>query len=192
MSLTRKILSANTDQELVLEYRNSGDLKILGELYQRYMDLVYGVSLKYFKQQEDAKDCVINIFEELVSKLRKHKVENFKSWLYQVTKNHCLGKLRSKKIIPVNIDITTVQFQENEHLDDVHRKEENFQSMEYCLTRLEPQQRQVIEMFYKMDKCYREISNETGLEPGKVRSYLQNGRRNLRICMEKQMNQQLK
>ena len=192
MSLARKILSANTDQELILDYRDSGNLEVLGELYQRYMDLVYGVSLKYFKQQEDAKDSVLNIFEELVTKLRKHQVENFKSWLYQVTKNHCLGKLRSRKIIPVNIELTTMQFLENDHLDDVHRKEENFQCMEYCLTKLEPQQRQVIEMFYKMDKCYREIADETGLEAGKVRSYLQNGRRNLRICMEKQMNKQLK
>lgn len=192
MSFTRKISSANTDHELIVQFKSTGNLDILGELYQRYMDLVYGVSLKYLKQPEDAKDSVMNIFEELVIKLRKHQVENFKSWLYQVTKNHCLGRLRSRKIIHVNIELTTVQFQENVHLDDVHQKEENFQHMEYCLMRLEPQQRQVIEMFYKLDKCYREISDETGLEPGKVRSYLQNGRRNLRICMEKQLNKQVK
>ena len=148
------------------------------------MDLVYGVSLKYFKESEDAKDCVLNIFEELVTKLRKHEVDNFKAWLYQLTKNHCLGKLRSRKIIPVNIDISTVQFQENEHLDNVYEKEENFRKMEYCLSRLGKEQRQVVELFYRQDKCYKEIADITGLEANKVRSYLQNGRRNLRVCMD--------
>ena len=100
------------------------------------MDMVYGVCLKYFKEPEDAKDCVLNIFEELVSKLKKHEVDNFKGWLYQLTKNHCLMRLRSKKIIPVNIDVTTVQSEENIHLDDVLEKEENFKQMEYCLTQL--------------------------------------------------------
>lgn len=156
------------------------------------MDLVYGVSLKYLKQPEDAKDCVLNIYEELTTKLKKHQVENFKAWLYQLTKNHCLRILRSKKIIPVNIDLSSVQFHENDHLDDVIEKELNLQKMEYCLTKLESQQRRVIELFYKQDKCYREIADETGLDPNKVRSYLQNGRRNLRICMEKRMTKELK
>ncbi len=72
------------DKELVDQYKGSGEINLLGQLYQRYMELVYGVCLKYFKEPEDAKDCVINIFEELISKLQKHEVENFKSWLYQL------------------------------------------------------------------------------------------------------------
>lgn len=161
-------------------------------MYQKYMHLVYGVALKYLKQPEDAQDCVLNIYEELITKLKKHQVENFKAWLYQLTKNHCLGILRSKKIIPVNIDLASVQFHENDHLDDVIENELNMQKMEYCLTKLESQQRKVIELFYKQDKCYREIAEETGLEANRVRSFLQNGRRNLRICMEKRMSKELK
>ena len=77
-----------TDKELVDLYKQSGDLSVLGELYQRYMDLVYGVCLKYFKDPESAKDGVMQIFEELVSKLKKHEVDNFRGWLHQLAKNH--------------------------------------------------------------------------------------------------------
>lgn len=79
-------------------YKKSNDLQVLGELYQRYMELVYGVCLKYLKDSEAAKDCVMQIFEELILKLKKHEVDNFKNWLYQVAKNHCLMHLRTPKI----------------------------------------------------------------------------------------------
>ena len=90
MAFLKKISSASSDNELIQQYKTLESLDLLGELYQRYMELVYGVCLKYLKEPEDAKDCVLNIFEELVSKLKKHEVDNFKGWLYQLTKNHCL------------------------------------------------------------------------------------------------------
>jgi len=179
----KKISSAAADSELVEEYKTSGSLDILGELYQRYMELVYGVCLKYLKDPEDAKDGVINIFEELVGKLRKHNVDNFKGWLYQLTKNHCLMKLRKHKTVPVNIDLSFMQFEENVHLDDELNKEENFKQMQYCIGQLIQQQRQVIELFYLKGKCYKEIAEITEIEVNKVRSSIQNGRRNLKICM---------
>ena len=183
MPFLKKISSAAADSELVEEYKTSGSLDILGELYQRYMELVYGVCLKYLKDPEDAKDGVINIFEELVGKLRKHNVDNFKGWLYQLTKNHCLMKLRKHKTVPVNIDLSFMQFEENVHLDDELNKEENFKQMQYCIGQLIQQQRQVIELFYLKGKCYKEIAEITEIEVNKVRSSIQNGRRNLKICM---------
>ena len=149
--------------------------------------MVYGVCLKYVREPEEAKDCVLNIFEELVSKLKKHEVDNFKGWIYQVAKNHCLMKLRKQKIIPVNIDLSVVQLEEKIHLDDALEKEENFKQMQYCLEQLNDEQKQVIELFYLKGKCYKEISDLTAIEINKVRSFIQNGRRNLKICMETQL-----
>lgn len=185
MPFLKNISSADSDNELIGKYKKSGSLFELGELYQRYMELVYGVCLKYLKEPEDAKDCVINIFEELISKLKKHEVDNFKGWLYQLTKNYCLMKLRKQKTIPVNIDLSVVQLAENIHLDDEMEKEENFKQMQYCMGQLIQQQRQVIELFYLQKKCYKEISEITEIEINRVRSFIQNGRRNLKICMEK-------
>lgn len=187
----KTISSADPDKELIEQYKSSGNTAVLGELYQRYMELVYGVCLKYLKEPEDAKDGVLNIFEELVTKLKKYEVDNFKGWLYQLTKNHCLMKLRKQKRIPVpiaiGIDMSFMQSEENVHLEDEFQKEENFKQMQYCLGQLNEQQKQVIELFYLNNKCYKEISDLTAIEINKVRSFIQNGRRNLKICMESRL-----
>lgn len=183
-----KNISQNTltDKELVVLYKESGDMAVLGELYQRYMDLVYGVCLKYFKEPEAAKDSVIQVFEELVGKLKKHDVDNFKGWLHMVAKNHCLMQLRTpKNLKTVEFRTELVQTEENVHLNGVLEKEENFQKLEYCLGTLTVEQREAIRLFYLEGKCYNEIVEITGQEWNQVRSFIQNGRRNLKICMEK-------
>ena len=187
MPFLKNISSADPDKELIDKYKVSGSLEVLGNLYQRYMELVYGVCLKYLKEPEDAKDCVLNIFEELVTKLKKHEVDNFKGWLYQLTKNHCLMKLRKHKGATVNIDMSFMHSEENLHLDGELEKEENLKQMQYCLEQLNKQQRQVVELFYLNNKCYKEISEITAMEVNKVRSFIQNGRRNLKICMESRL-----
>lgn len=186
MAFLKKILSAQDDLELVKEYKSGGDINLLGELYGRYMELVYGVCLKYFKEPEEAKDAVINIFEELVTKLKKYDVINFKSWLYQLAKNYCLMKLRSRKSKPVIVDIDIMHLEENNHPDNVAEKEEQLNGMESCMEQLPAEQKRAIELFYLQEKCYKEIADLTGTEINKVRSFIQNGRRNLKICMEKQ------
>ena len=179
--------SSISDKDLIEQYKRSGNLETLGDLYQRYMDLVYGVCLKYLKDTENAKDSTLAIFEELVIKLQKHEVDNFKSWLYQVAKNHCLMLLRSeKKFAKANVDVTLVQNEENLHLDGELEKEQNFRQLSFCLEQLNQEQRRVLELFYLEQKCYKEIVENTNIEWNQVRSYIQNGRRNLKICIEKQ------
>jgi len=187
LAFLRNISSTDqSDTELVSVYRQSGDLKVLGELYQRYMELVYGVCLKYLKEPELAQDAVMQIFEELVSKLKKHEVENFRGWLHQVAKNHCLMQLRTpKNLKTVAIPPLLMQNEEDVHLNGVMEKEENFQKLEKCIASLSHEQSTMIKLFYLEGKCYNEIVEITGLEWNHVRSLIQNGRRNLKLCMEK-------
>lgn len=187
MSFLKNISQSSlTDLELVTQYKKSGELTALGQLYQRYMDLVYGVCLKYFKEPEVAKDAVMQIFEELVIKLRKHEVDNFRGWLHQVAKNHCLMQLRTpRNLKTVEFKTELVQSEENVHLNGVLEKEENFKKLEYCLGTLTSDQQTTIRLFYLEGKCYNEIVEITGLEWNQVRSFIQNGRRNLKICMDK-------
>ena len=186
MAFLKNISSSQNDAELVLAYRLSGDLKVLGELYQRYMELVYGVCLKYLKEPELAQDAVMQIFEELVSKLKKHEVENFRGWLHQVAKNHCLMQLRTpKNLKTVALPPLLMQNEEDVHLNGVMEKEENFEKLEKCIASLSDEQRTMIKLFYLEGKCYNEIVETTGLEWNHVRSSIQNGRRNLKLCMEK-------
>lgn len=177
--------SSLEDKELVALYKSDGEMQILGELYQRYMELVYGVCLKYFKDSEKAKDAVMQIFEELVVKLKKHEVDNFKGWLHILAKNYCLMQLRTpKNLKTTEFKPELMQNEEEVHLNGVLEKEENLTKMEYCLGTLTDDQQKAIRLFYLDGKCYNEIVEITGFEWNQIRSFIQNGRRNLKNCME--------
>lgn len=173
-----------SDTELVEYYHQTGDLNYLSDLYQRYMDLVYGVCLQYLKQPEDAQDAVINIFEELIEKLKKHQVAFFKAWLHQVAKNHCLMILRKKKTFFVSPDDENVQIPDDLHLEDVLLKEDQLSALQLCFDELSKEQKLSIELFYLQNKCYKEIASITQMPENKIKSFIQNGRRNLKICMD--------
>lgn len=167
-------------------FKESADQELLAQLYLRYSDLVYGVCMKYLKDSESSKDAVMNIYQELLVKLQAHEVDNFKSWLYVVVKNHCLMQLRKeKKMITVEFTPTVMQSENFEHLDSVLEKENELKKLENCIEHLPQEQKQSIHLFYLENKCYNEIATQTGYEWNKVRSLIQNGRRNLKICMEK-------
>jgi len=187
LAFLKNILSTNqSDAELVSLYRQSGDLKTLGNLYQRYMDLVYGVCLKYLKEPEPSQDAVMQIFEELIIKLKKHEVDNFRGWLHQVAKNYCLMQLRTpRNLKTVELPVSLMQNEEEVHLNGVMEKEENFIKLEKCISTLPEDQMTMIKLFYLEGKCYNEIVEITGFEWSQVRSAIQNGRRNLKLCMDK-------
>ena len=175
-----------TDEELLNAFKNNADQQMLAALFLRYTDLVYGVCLKYLKDAESAKDAVMNIYQELLVKLQTNEVQQFKSWLYVVAKNHCLMQLRKeKKMITVEFTPTVMQSENFEHLDSVLEKENELKKLEFCIENLPGEQKQTVQLFYLENKCYNEIVEQTGYEWNKVRSLIQNGRRNLKICMER-------
>lgn len=178
------------DLSLVAAYQKSGDLEVLGELYNKYMHLVYGVCFNYFKDEEPSKDAVMQIFEELVSKLRIHQVQNFKSWLHVLTRNHCLMALRKSSRNPtVTMEDNFVENSDFVHLDIDDTKETQLTIMEKCMETLSEEQRISVDLFYLQEKCYKEVADITGYDMLKVKSYIQNGKRNLKICIEKNSGQ---
>jgi len=175
-----------TDEVLLQEYKNTLDQSILATLYLRYTGLVYGTCFKYLQDAEQSKDAVMNIYQEIQVKLQTHAVENFRGWLYVVAKNHCLMQLRKeKKTITVEFQPSFMQQEDFSHLDTILEKEKELQRLEKCIQGLNEEQKHVIQLFYLHNKCYNEITATTGMEWNKVRSLVQNGRRNLKICMEK-------
>lgn len=174
-----------SDSELVEQFKSSGDLKILACLYQRYMEMLYGVCLKYLKDRELAKDAVMAVFEELVLKLPRHNIDYFRGWLYALAKNYCLMQLRSaKNLRPLEFDPERMQTGEELHLPGELDREFELKNMSECLETLSAEQKIAVELFYLKGKCYKEIAMHTGLEWNRIRSHIQNGRRNLKICME--------
>ncbi len=174
------------DNELIQRYKESGDLIILGELFNRYMSLVYGVCLKYLKDREESRDAVMQIFEKLVTSLREHQIAHFKSWLYITARNHCLMDLRARKRKSFE-EISAHLMESNAlaHLEEEPEMESNLSKLEHCIEQLITEQKHCIKLFYIEQKCYKEIVQLTGFDDNKVKSYIQNGKRNLKICMEK-------
>ncbi|MBC3786431.1 RNA polymerase sigma factor [Spirosoma utsteinense] len=183
-----------TDLEYVAVYRATGDLAVLGELYERHMELVYAVCYNYLRDEEEAKDAVMHLFEQLVTDLRRHDVQQFQPWLHSVARNYCLMQLRKRQAHPVAVLITPNADEgssdewltlTNEDLDQPDL-EENLTHMETCLQTLPPEQRTCLTLFYLEQKSYTDVAHETGYDLKQVKSYLQNGRRNLKLCMSKQ------
>jgi len=178
-----------SDEELITEFSSSGDLEVLGELYTKYMHLVYGVCLKYLKDREESMDSVMQIFEKLIADIPKQKIENFRSWLHVVTKNYCLMQLRSKKSQNEKMNewlADPVNFMENSY--DLHPIDEDRDDLDEaladCIERLKDDQKECIRQFYYENRCYNEIAKNLGLDEKKVKSHLQNGKRNLKLCLE--------
>lgn len=175
-----------SDLELIKLYKDSGDLEGVGRLFERYTSLVYGVCLKYLKDREESKDAVMQIFEKLISALKEHNVSHFKSWLYVLSRNHCLMALRANKN-KIFEEISPF-FMENDmllHHEENGEMESNLVKLEKCISKLNDEQKRCVQLFYLEQKCYQEITNLTGLDFNKVKSFIQNGKRNLKLCMER-------
>lgn len=174
-----------TDNELIARFK-SGEQQTLGVLFTRYMSLVYGTSLKYLKDRDEAKDAVMQVFEKLNQTLHQHEVTSFKSWLYVSTRNHCLMQIRARKgketreITPNLMESDYVL-----HLENEPEMEENLGKLEKCIAELVMEQQRCVRLFYIDEKCYKDVADETGFDMNQVKSYIQNGKRNLRLCMER-------
>jgi RNA polymerase sigma-70 factor (ECF subfamily) len=174
-----------SDSELISLYKKTNDLSVIGELYTRYTALVYGVCVKYLKDRDDAKDASMQVFERLIETLKGHEVENFKSWLYVSVRNHCLMQIRSKKgKFKEEIDVLDMENQFLLHPEEEHELADNLEKLEACIKQLMEGQQECIRLFYLDEKCYKDISMVTGFDLNQVKSFIQNGKRNLKICME--------
>jgi RNA polymerase sigma factor (sigma-70 family) len=177
--------TSKSDLELLEQYKATGELEVLGAFYGRYTSLVYGVCLKYLKDREESKDAVMQLFEKLVSTLLEHEVAHFKSWLYVTARNHCLMLLRARKgKYFEEISPALMENQPSAHPDEGPETEANLSKLEDCIQKLVPEQQACVSLFYLQQKCYKEIVTLTGYDDNKVKSYIQNGKRNLKICME--------
>lgn len=185
MHLFKGISAKTTDQELINKYKKTSDLDYVAELYNRYLHLIFSLSLKYLKVKEDAEDLSIKIFEVLKEKLPEQEIGNFGGWLHTVTKNQCLMQLRtaSRQQQKENEYVNFMEINNTEHHNIEIDIEIDLRKLEKCIKSLVKEQQQCVELFYKQEKCYKEVANLTGYKLKKVKSYLQNGKRNLEICM---------
>jgi RNA polymerase sigma factor (sigma-70 family) len=179
------------DKELLERFYSDGNNQWLGILLQRYTMLLLGVCMKYLNNEEEAKDCVQQVFLKAITELQKYKVDYFKSWLYMVAKNHCLMKIRNnhgRHTVEVTENITLHEDEAKAKLD-LHEKDKTLSLLEAGLQELNEEQKQCVTLFYLQKKSYQQICDITGFSMLQVKSYIQNGKRNLKLIVEKKMKQ---
>ena len=183
-----------TDQELLDHFYNDHNNEWLGILLQRYTLLLFGVCMKYLKNEEEAKDTVQQIFLKAITELHKYKVEYFKSWIYMVARNHCLMKLRNMQgKTPLSINEQTIISPEDDlQTKTLFEKDHILGIMESSLTELNNEQKLCVTLFYLEKKSYQEITDKTGYTLMQVKSYIQNGKRNLKLLMDRKLKTQRK
>jgi RNA polymerase sigma-70 factor (ECF subfamily) len=158
-----------------------------GELYNRYIPLIYGVCLKYFRDEDKAQDTVMQVFENLLPKISQYEIEVFRTWIYTVVKNQCLQTLRKEtREIIVDFNSEIMESDEILHLLEDENDEERLDALKNCLEKLPEQQRTSIQCFFMEEMSYADITDRTHFTLNQVKSYIQNGKRNLKICIEKQ------
>jgi len=173
-----------SDEELIVAYKESGNTKYVGELYKRYSHLVMGMALKYIKNNHEAQDIVMEVFEIVIHKLLKNEVKIFKGWLYILTKNHIMGKFRNKMLKNVVYTDVIMENEEREHLLYDIEIEMPYDQLEKALQTLNEQQKICIKQFYLEDKSYKEINESTGWDMNAIKSFIQNGKRNLKLYLQ--------
>jgi RNA polymerase sigma-70 factor (ECF subfamily) len=177
-----------TDEALLKQYKISGDTEYFGELFNRYIPMLYGVCLRYLSDEDKSQDAVMQLFENLLPKIAQYEIEVFRTWIYTVVKNHCLQILRKgKNEIIVDFKADLMESDEILHLlnDETEANDGRMEALNQCLEKLPEQQRIAIMHFFMEEMSYVDIVDSTGYNLNQVKSYIQNGKRNLKICIEK-------
>ena len=176
------------DSELLENFYNSKDNQWLGYLLQRYTLLLLGVCMKYLKNEEEAKDTVQQIFLKVITELQKYRVDYFKSWLYMIARNQCLMRLRDKQgKTPRELTDNLLLKEQDSNIAELAEKDVLLTAMEKALQELNGEQKTCVTLFYLQKKSYHEISDQTGLTLLQVKSHIQNGKRNLKLLVEKKI-----
>lgn len=180
-----------SDTELLDYYAADGNQQWIGILLERYTLLLLGVCMKYLKDENEAKDCVQQIFLKVLTEVSKYKIDYFKSWLYMVAKNHCLMRLRNqqgKKVKEVTENVAVAH--EEDDRSELLQNETTYDLLEEAINDLSEEQRQCVILFYLKKNTYQQISDKTGYSLMQVKSYIQNGKRNLKLLLEKKLKEQ--
>lgn len=183
------------DLKLISDYRKKDDKQALGVLFDRYSHLVFGVCMKYLKNHDDSKDATLSIFEKAMADLKRFEVEKFSFWIHTVARNYCLMQLRSRKAMFYYDDedgpgldyfMESDQSMNHHHANEL---EDQLQLMEEAIETLNEEQRICIDLFYLKKYCYQDVAEIGGFTLKEVKSYIQNGKRNIKLYMLKRSHE---
>lgn len=181
----------NSDEELLKQYKQSGNKELFADLFKKHVSVVYGTCLFYLQDKDEAQDATMQLFEKLMLDINNREIDNFKGWLSFVIRNHCISLIRKNKSASKNIqsyyefEYEAPSYEEEEKINSIS-DDVLLENMKNCLPKLKENQRICVELFYLKNKSYQDIANETPFSLNEIKSYIQNGKRNLKLLIEEQ------
>jgi RNA polymerase sigma-70 factor (ECF subfamily) len=191
MWLFKKKKEYVSDEDLLLQYKQSGDKDLFADLFKKHVTTVYGTCLFYLQDKDEAQDATMVLFEKMMLDISTREINNFKAWLSFVVRNHCISLIRKSKTASKNkksyyeFEMEETSYQAEEKIQSVS-DETLLEHMKNCLPRLKDKQRMCVERFYLQNKSYQDIADETGYSLNEIKSHIQNGKRNLKLMIEEQ------
>lgn len=182
-----------TDEDLIADFKQSGNKNVFADLFKNHVTGIYGTCLFYLHDKDEAKDAVMSIFEKVMAEIQKSDIKNFKGWLSFVVRNHCISLIRKKNTTLKNaksyydFEYSDANYETETKIESV-TDESMFQYLQECLPKLKESQRKCIELFYLKNMSYQQICELTGYETNEVKSYIQNGKRKLKLLIEELTN----
>ena len=169
-----------TDERLVEAFCETGDQQYFSELFGRYTMQVYLICKQYLAEKEDSREMVMRIFSKLLETLPGAEIRNFRNWLPVVVQRECLNHLRKQGRYTPLIEIEVAS--PEEELEIYPATEIPFGESEItaALSQLDEAQRVCLNLFFFKKMSYQEVSGQTGFPLNEVKSYLQNGKRQLK------------
>jgi RNA polymerase sigma factor (sigma-70 family) len=174
------------DEEIIALYKKTEDNMYVGILFERYSHLAFGVCFKYLKSEDDSKDAVLQIFENIIDDLKRFNIKSFGPWLHSVSRNYCLMQLRKKKLVFNDehgfqqAEATLLTIPEEMNFMNESLSESHMKHLDEAIDSLNEDQKKCIRLFYLQEKSYQEVSIDTGYSLNQVKSFIQNGKRNLK------------
>ena len=185
----------NSDEELLKHYKQSGNKELFADLFKKHVTVVYGTCLFYLQDKDEAQDATMQLFEKLMLDINNREIDNFKGWLSFVVRNHCISLIRKNKSQTKNIksyyefEYNAPDYEQEEKINSVS-DDILLENMKECLPKLKEYQRICVELFYLKNKSYQDIANETNFSLNEIKSYIQNGKRNLKLFLEDSIKNQ--
>ena len=191
MWLFKKKKEYTSDEDLLLQYKQSGDRELFADLFKKHVTSVYGTCLFYLQDKDEAQDATMILFEKLMLDIGTREINNFKAWLGFVVRNHCISLIRKNKTASKHkksyyeFELEETTYEAEEKIGSVS-DDVLLQEMKHCLPKLKDKQRICVERFYLHNKSYQDIADETGYSLNEIKSHIQNGKRNLKLMIEEQ------
>jgi RNA polymerase sigma-70 factor (ECF subfamily) len=175
----------------------SGDQQAYADLVSRYQNYVFTLTLRFTKNREDAEEVAQDIFVKAYRALADFKGNSkFSTWLYTIVNNTCITFLRKKKLEIHSLDKEGV-FEVADNFDSGLRanmveQKSKVAMVNNAINLLNPDDAQIITLFYKGEQSLEEIAQILGLETNTAKVRLHRARTRLKEKMEKHFSEEVK